>query len=81
MLAVALWFGLIWPQVAPLAIVPGMTKEQVEAILGEERVGSFVFIGSVNSDGPEHERCTYRGGTLTVDYKRGKVESIDHHRK
>lgn len=71
MLAMTLWFGMLWPQIAPLLIVPGMTQEQVEAILGKP--ATFIASGSVNS---EYWTSWYAGRGVTVYYTKGVVESV-----
>jgi hypothetical protein len=76
MLLLTMWFGLLWSEIAPFAITPGMTQEQVRAIVG--RPGTFVFNGSVNSD-----KWTdwYAGRGFSVHYTNGVVESVSRQKQ
>lgn len=77
MLTVAMWFGLIWPQIAPFTITPGMTMEQVEWIMG--RSGDvFTATGAISNPSITH---TYAQERITVCYRDGKVSSVIRHKK
>jgi hypothetical protein len=67
MLVAVLWFGLLWPQIAPMTIVPGMSRTQVEAILGEQ--ADLAYVAAHGAGGP----CFYRNSNLTVLYNGNKV--------
>ena len=77
MLAITLWFGLLWPAVAPLMITPGMTRAQVEAILGETP-GTFILSGP-----PADSSATfgYSNARLSITYSGGKVLSVIRHKQ
>ena len=70
MLTVALLFGMLWPSIAPLTIAPGMTREQVEAILGEKPNSTFITGGGSGS-----VSC-YRFSKLAVYYDGGQVKVV-----
>ncbi len=75
-LIVALWLGALWPQVAPLAVVSGMTSEQVEAILGKTAICTFT--GTITGG---RLTMTYPNWRVSVCYSDGKVASVIRHKK
>lgn len=76
MLAFALWFGMLWPAVAPLTIGPGMTCDHVEALLGKP--ATFVFYGSINGGA---QVGLYPQFGLTVCYAGGRVKTVCRHKE
>jgi hypothetical protein len=75
-LTIAMWFGLLWPQIAPLMITPGMTQEQVEAILGKPDGG--IFISNYSRDAGW--MTNYLGWGVRVQFQGEKVVSINRKR-
>lgn len=71
MLTAALWFGMVWPHVVPLAVQPGMPSEQARALLGKR--SSFAFSGAVSSPSIcEH----YADAGITLFHQDGRVETV-----
>lgn len=75
MLAAVLGIGLFGPVVAPELVKPGMTREQVEAILGEATVG-FTSASTANLSTTQ---C-YPNFRLSDAYTGGEVRTVIRHR-
>jgi hypothetical protein len=77
MLILTMWFGLLWPSIAPLTVAPGMTSEQVEAIMGRSGDVS-IATGAIDNLSVTH---TYFQERITVCYRDGKVSKVLRHKK
>jgi hypothetical protein len=77
MLSAVVWLSLLGSPAAPTLVAPGMTVEQVEAILGRPDV--IVFSGSVNS-GNAMPR-DYIGWGISVCFEGNKVSSVSRRMK
>jgi len=75
MISAVLWLALLWSPAAHVLITPGMTREQVEAIMGQSGYG--IIIAGAASD--PSITCFYEH--ITVYYHDGKVEKVSHRRK